>query len=246
MSQFKQVLEKFNIQRQSGDTYQAICPAHEDHSPSLSIRIEDERVLLHCFAGCSTDAVLASVGLSFDDLFIKTERQYNVNAPQLLSTHHYYDEQNKLKYSVEKYLKDNKKQFRFYQFEDNKKIYNLKNVKKVLYRLPELIEGMEKTEFVCICEGEKDVDNLMNLGLLATTNPTGAEGWKSEYNNYFLNSNVVIFEDNDEAGRKRTKKLISELSYIAKSIKVIDFPDLPEHSDISDWFEQGGTKEMLL
>ncbi len=246
ISEFENVLSKFSIKSSQGNTYKAICPAHEDHSPSLSIRIEDERVLLHCFAGCSTDAVLASVGLSFDDLFIKTERQYNVNAPKVLATHHYYDEQNKLKYSVEKYLKDNKKQFRFYHFEDNKKIYNLKNVRKVLYRLPELIEGMDKTEFVCICEGEKDVDNLMNLGLLATTNPTGAEGWKAEYNHYFQNSNVVIFEDNDEAGRKRTKKLISELSNIAKSIKVIDFPDLPEHSDVSDWIEQGGTKEMLL
>jgi hypothetical protein len=48
------------------------CPAHEDRSPSLSIReLEDGRVLLHCFGGCDTEAVLDSVGLSMAALFPK-------------------------------------------------------------------------------------------------------------------------------------------------------------------------------
>ena len=45
------------------------CPAHEDHSPSLSIsRAPDGRWLVHCHAGCSTAAVLAAAGLTFEDL----------------------------------------------------------------------------------------------------------------------------------------------------------------------------------
>jgi hypothetical protein len=45
------------------------CPAHKDKSPSLSIReLDDGRVLLHDFAGCSTGDVLNSIGLSFADL----------------------------------------------------------------------------------------------------------------------------------------------------------------------------------
>lgn len=48
------------------------CPAHEDKSPSLSIRETAEgRVLLHCFAGCETSDVLAALGLEFGDLFDK-------------------------------------------------------------------------------------------------------------------------------------------------------------------------------
>jgi hypothetical protein len=48
------------------------CPAHEDRSPSLSIReAEDGRVLIHCFSGCETIDVLAAIGLSFSDLFEK-------------------------------------------------------------------------------------------------------------------------------------------------------------------------------
>jgi hypothetical protein len=48
----------------------ARCPAHEDRSPSLAIKlIHGERILIHCFAGCSVSEVLSSVGLTFDDVF---------------------------------------------------------------------------------------------------------------------------------------------------------------------------------
>jgi|CXWL01.1.fsa_nt_gi hypothetical protein len=48
----------------------ARCPAHEDRSPSLAIKlIHEEMILIHCFAGCSVSEVLSSVGLTFDDVF---------------------------------------------------------------------------------------------------------------------------------------------------------------------------------
>lgn len=50
--------------------WMACCPAHQDRSPSLSIReAEDGRVLLHCFGGCSVHDVTAAVGLELADLF---------------------------------------------------------------------------------------------------------------------------------------------------------------------------------
>lgn len=46
------------------------CPAHQDRSPSLSVReTPNGTVLIRCFAGCDTQAVLDSVGLAFADLF---------------------------------------------------------------------------------------------------------------------------------------------------------------------------------
>ncbi|TPE53224.1 DUF7146 domain-containing protein [Amaricoccus solimangrovi] len=40
----------------------ACCPAHEDKHPSLSIGIgADGRLLLHCFAGCSFEAIVAAL-----------------------------------------------------------------------------------------------------------------------------------------------------------------------------------------
>jgi DNA primase len=51
-------------------TWLARCPGHEDGRPSLSVReVDDGRVLLHCFAGCSVGDVLGAVGLEFDALF---------------------------------------------------------------------------------------------------------------------------------------------------------------------------------
>jgi hypothetical protein len=50
----------------------ARCPAHEDHSPSLSVReLDDGRLLLYDFGGCETGAVLAALGLTLADLFEK-------------------------------------------------------------------------------------------------------------------------------------------------------------------------------
>lgn len=48
----------------------ARCPAHRDHSPSLSIRKgRDGRVLLHCFTGCTVVAILGALGLASRDLY---------------------------------------------------------------------------------------------------------------------------------------------------------------------------------
>ncbi len=49
----------------------ARCPAHEDHSPSLSIRDVGDRVLVHCFSGCPVDDVLSAVGLTLADLYTR-------------------------------------------------------------------------------------------------------------------------------------------------------------------------------
>jgi hypothetical protein len=50
--------------------YIARCPAHQDRSPSLTIRAEEDgRILLHCHAGCETAAVMGAVGLELKDLF---------------------------------------------------------------------------------------------------------------------------------------------------------------------------------
>lgn len=51
-------------------TWLACCPAHDDDSPSLSLRETDDGVvLLHCFAGCSAGEVVGAAGLELDALF---------------------------------------------------------------------------------------------------------------------------------------------------------------------------------
>jgi hypothetical protein len=65
------LLDRLERVRQTAPSrWLARCPAHEDKSPSLSIReLDDGRVLLHCFGGCEVGDVLAAVGLTMADLF---------------------------------------------------------------------------------------------------------------------------------------------------------------------------------
>ena len=65
------VLSRLDKVRQTGpDRWIARCPAHPDKSPSLSVRaLPDGSVLLHCFTGCSVDAVVAAISLELSDLF---------------------------------------------------------------------------------------------------------------------------------------------------------------------------------
>ena len=61
-------LEKVKLTGKS--RWQARCPAHADKAPSLSIReMDDGRVLVHCFAGCSVHEIVQAVGLELSDLF---------------------------------------------------------------------------------------------------------------------------------------------------------------------------------
>jgi len=53
------------------DRWIARCPAHDDRSPSLVIKEVDDRLLLHCFAGCSAYEIVSAVGLELSDLFPK-------------------------------------------------------------------------------------------------------------------------------------------------------------------------------
>ena len=66
----ERLLARLDKVRQTGpNTWIACCPAHDDNNPSLSIKQEDDRVLVHCFSGCPNEAVTAALGLSLGDLY---------------------------------------------------------------------------------------------------------------------------------------------------------------------------------
>src|SRR5690348_3524156 len=54
-----------------GKTWMAHCPVHEDRQQSLSVGVgADDKILLNCFAGCDTKAIVAAIGLTMADLFV--------------------------------------------------------------------------------------------------------------------------------------------------------------------------------
>jgi hypothetical protein len=71
MSAAARILDRLDRVKPTGPgRWVARCPAHEDRTPSLSIReTDDGRVLVHDFGGCNTEDVLAALGLQLCDLF---------------------------------------------------------------------------------------------------------------------------------------------------------------------------------
>ena len=124
--------------------------------------------------------------------------------------------------------------------------WNMQNVRCVLYRLPELIAADPKKP-VFVVEGEKHVDRLRDLGLVATTSPTGAGKWRDAYSPFLKDRPVVILPDNDEVGRNHVETVAKSVNGIAKSVRVLELPGLIEKGDdIIDWLDQGNTTEALM
>ncbi len=118
--------------------------------------------------------------------------------------------------------------------------WRVKGVRQVPYRLFELRAKVAHTR-VYIVEGEKDVDRLAALGLVATCNAGGAGKWPAELSEHFRGLDVVLLPDNDEPGRAHAETVARNLAGIAERVRVVALPGLPPKGDVSDWIEAGGT-----
>jgi hypothetical protein len=105
--------------------------------------------------------------------------------------------------------------------------------RRVLYRLPDILKYPSATVF--ITEGEKDADRIAGLGHCATTVASGK--WTADCASPLAGRDVLILEDNDDAGRKRALEAAEVLHGTAKTIRIVRLPDLPDKGDISDWLD---------
>jgi hypothetical protein len=124
-------------------------------------------------------------------------------------------------------------------------IWNLEGVRRVLYRLPELIEAVTAGREVFVVEGEKDVETLRGHGLDATTNPGGAGQWRQEYCRYLEGATVVIVPDGDLPGRRHAAYVAEALQGTAASVRILELPGSLEHGDVTDWLNTGHTVSEL-
>lgn len=239
------VIERLEAVKARGRGYIARCPAHNDGRPSLKIDIaDDDRVLLHCYAGCSTQSVVEAIDLKLSDLFVPSAKP----GPRLLtdSSRIIYDYQNADGSLAFQVIRDPGKQFR-QRWPDGHGgwIYNLDDLEPPLHHLPEL--NAEPTRWAALTEGEKDSDRLRSIGLLATTAPRGAAyPWRESFTRTLLGHPVVIFVDNDQPGRKCALERARILYAAGIKVKVILLPDLPDKGDVSDWLDAGNDKAALI
>jgi putative DNA primase/helicase len=126
-------------------------------------------------------------------------------------------------------------------------VWATKGIRKVLYRLPQLIEAVKAQRTIFIAEGEKAVQALEGIGHAATCSPGGAGKWRPEYSNksVFRDAEVVLLPDNDDAGRAHVEKVALTLRGVAARVRVLALPRLPEKGDVFDWIAAGGTGAEL-
>ena len=76
--------------------YSAKCPAHDDKTASLSVgKGRDNRIVVHCHAGCDHRDILAAMGLSEADLFDdsrKPVREAKQSRRKIVARYDYIDE----------------------------------------------------------------------------------------------------------------------------------------------------------
>jgi 5S rRNA maturation endonuclease (ribonuclease M5) len=226
------VLARLQGVTRNGEGWAALCPAHEDRNPSLSIHVREGKILFHCHAKCTTEAVCAAAGIELRELFSD-----NGSAPRIVAEYDYRDERGELLYQV---VRREPKDFRQRQPDGSGGWkWNMNGVRRVLYQLAEVLAAKS----VLIVEGEKDVETARKLGLVATCNPGGAGKWRDGYGESLRGKRGAIVADADDAGRKHTQAVAASLHSKAASVKVLE---LPGAKDLSEWVEHGGTREKLL
>lgn len=257
------------------DRVQAKCPCHNDKNASLTISHKGDKTFLYCHAGCEINEILESVGLKMSDLFdkplqVKEEKPKSTFDKNIEAVYKFYDENGDLAYEK---IRKKGKRFSHRRYIDGETIWGMEEgiytetfpgsknwsikerpgaekrycpgQEQLLYNLPNVIKAIKEGRTIYIVEGEKDADNLIQRGEVATTTSIGAtkgdlgKKWPSRFNKYFKGANVVLIPDNDAPGIKFMEHIAIELKGLANSIKIISLPELSVKEDISDWLEYG-------
>lgn len=234
-------------------SFNGLCPAHDDKSASLSITLENDKILLYCHAGCNIDDICLSLGIEKSDLFAPIdEKQINrVPVPQKVEREQIRMKANKntegkVVFFSSKHQKKVTESVRYsYLNVDGKTAYHvirsdpkdfrpmtpdgyldLEGVERLPYRLPELLQGVKDSKPILLLEGEKDVDRAIVMGFVATTFVGGAGKWRDEYSEYFRGADVVSIPDNDNAGLIGMTEIATKLHGIASRIRMLELPGL--------------------
>jgi hypothetical protein len=230
--------------KQSNGSWSALCPAHSDKSPSLSITDGDKGgVVVHCHAGCATSAVLDAVGISITDLAPVTEDRDRQRSREV-DRYRYVDETGQALFDV---VRREPKAFHQEPANGQRGAGAMAGVRRVLYRLPEVLSAVSRGATVFITEGEKDANAIVAAGYCATTMAGGAGKWNTVAAHacqVLAGADIVIVRDNDKPGIAHAVEVAANLRDVAKSVLIVE--PLAGFKDAALHLGAGHTIEELL
>jgi hypothetical protein len=205
MTALEQILDQVERVKQNGpDSWSASCPVaghgqgRGDTNPSLHITSADDKVLLHCMSGCHVQDVLLALRLDWPDLW---DSPFG-DRPVTVASWTYAKPDGSPYFTVERQQTRIGKRF-VQRVPGQQKPGYPAGFKPSIYRLPEVQAAAKRGGEVYVVEGEKSVHAAEHLGLVATTCPNGAKGWRDYYSTWLVGcSRVTIVCDNDSPGHE--------------------------------------------
>jgi hypothetical protein len=234
------VLSRLEGVRQRNSGFMALCPAHDDQKPSLSVSEGDGgKVLVRCFAGCETGDVLDALGLSIHDLF---ERGGHDNGRP--NGHR--------KPSAIWQIKDATGEVQALHVRYDR---DGSGAKEVLWRLPGArkwgLEGRKLSTLplyrsehvgdwpedvpVVVVEGEKAADALASVYPAVAGTVTGAESTPGpEALEVLRGRRVILWPDADPPGRAHMERVAEAVLCRASEVRVFEWKGAPDKGDAAD------------
>lgn len=258
--------------KSQGGYYIAQCPVHGDRMASLSVRQGEKGAVLNCHARCETIDILSALELNWPDVFdnggqmndedralaadlwmpCQSPKSAGGNdcAGHKVAEYRYTDETGKLLYAVARCsLKGRGCQgFRQWVPDATKKFGKAwsvpSSVRRVLYRLVDVIAAAKAGKRIYIMEGEKDADRMKAdfPDEVATTIAAGAgkSKWRPEFARCFKGaSEVIIVADCDKTGLEYAGEVHRSVSGVVSKVKVVCTPLMTEGADFSDHRDHG-------
>jgi hypothetical protein len=236
-----------NVKRHGAQQSDLLCPAHEDHRPSLGLSVRTKGypgALVRCRAGCRVEDVMAEwwggalpLAALYDDHWIRRNGHRRI-----AETYPYVDEAGRLLYETVRYDPKDFRQRRPDGAGDW--IWDIKGVRRVLYRLPQVIAAVQAGRLIWLVAGEKDVAALERVGEVATCNPIGESNWLDEYAEPLRGAGVMVVVDRDATGEKYARQVIPSLQRVGADVMAVQ---ARAGKDAHDHFAAGhGIKDFVV
>jgi DNA repair protein RadA/Sms len=213
------------------------CPAHSDSNPSLSVTEQHDKLLLHCHAGCSQDAVLGV--LRDKGLWPPPGNGHRSQVSSVTS----YEVKNVDGMLVAFHVREDTtagKRMWWEQSDGSTGLCGMPVTELPLYaseHLADLPDGAE----VVVVEGEKAATALQLQGIAVVGTVTGASSTPGDDSlRPLVRLTPLLWADNDAPGRDHMTRMAARLVDLeCQSVKAIDWLDAPVKGDAANAVDQG-------